>query len=1047
MKILSVEICNIQSLRGKHIIDFTQEPLKDAGLILLTGDTGAGKTTILDAITLALFERTNRHGKEKIAEKVISTDEKEAYVSVKFEVNEKIYTAEWKARIDEGKKKKKKQKEYVTETWFTDHQDESKSFKQKNTKSKAQEAILKVLKLDFEQFTRSVMLAQGEFAKFLKSASKDKAAILEKITNTQIYSQISIETFERHKAEKQKLENLQAQLQHISFLSEEEVQENKNQQKQLEAENKNLEKEINEISEKIQLFRQLEQVSNQILEWQQQEKELLTRQASIQKLQELCHWHEKTLPLHNQFSLLESYQTDFERKNSEIIRIAEHIQKAQESIAQEQAKQTQKETELQNFKPLKEKVSQIIQEKIIPAQNQIQHLSEEKKRVQEHLQRLEQDFKKNIQQAKIKWQKSETISENQEKNQIVEQKIDELGKLLESFSENELNQKIEREQNIAIELRNLRNLQEKENSHLQELQEKQNELQNAQNELVELQAQIQLAEEKKAFYQEKVNFENQKKNFSELRKELQEGKECPLCGSTHHPFAQNISFELSEAESKLKESEQLLKELQEKRVQNPSQTLRTLLERLEKELKNLQTEIQQKSKNLEKENIRLQNIEALIVEKENEVENQKQALQKLREWQAELNRQKTEQHILRIENQLLQENLKYENLDKNQREVAQKYQSAKDECRQIVPEIQFESYQELQEGLKKRQDVLEQTLGNIQEMLQQNLNKLTAFEAQKKQMEVDLANLSEKISIERSALEIAIREIGLQNLNELQSRILDEKTFRKYKTEVEDYEKKYTKIQSLLAEKIQEQKDLLAKVPANINLQDLENKKRDFDHKRSENQQKLGSISEKLASNEKNYQKHQELKKIIENQEIVVGKWEKLLKLIADPKDKFARVAQNITLEQLIQRANRHLQNLSDRYELQKYDKEEELSLCIVDRLQADTIREVSTLSGGETFLVSLALSLGLADMASRNVEIGMLFIDEGFGTLDANTLDTALNVLETLQNSGKTIVLISHLAEIKERIFTKISVEKTGKGFSRVVLPSGSFTKNVPEN
>ncbi len=1028
MKILSVKMCNIQSLRGEHLIDFTQEPLKNAGLILLTGDTGAGKTTILDAITLALFERTNRHGAQKIAEKVISTNEKEAYVSVQFEVDEKKYTAQWRAT--------KKKDKYETEIWFIDHQDHTKNFTQKNAKSKAQEAIQNILKLDFEQFTRSVMLAQGEFAKFLKSAPNEKGIILEKITNAHIYRQISLETSERYKAEKQKLENLQIQLQHISCLSEAEVQENKNQQKQLEAENKSLEKEINEITEKIQLFRQLEQVSNQILEWQQQERQLLTRQASIQELQKLCYWHEKTLPLHQQFGLLESYQIDLERKNSEILGIAERIQKAQESIAQEQAKQTQKETELRNFIPLKEKVFQIIQEKIIPAQNQIQHLSQEKKRVQEHLQELEQEFKKVVEQAKIKWQKSESISENQEKSQIIEQKIDQLEKLLEGFSESELSQKIERNHNITIELKNLKNLQEKENLNLQELQKKRNELENAQNELIELQTQIQFEEEKKALYQEKVNFENQKKDFAEYRKKLQEGKECPLCGSTHHPFAQNITFELSEAESKLKASEQLLKELQEKRAQNQAQSLRTLVEHLEKELNNLQTEIQQKSKNLENENIRLYSIEALIVAKEKELENQKKALQKLREQQKELNRLNTEQNILRIENQLLQENLNYESWDKTLQEVSLEYQNAENECRQIMPEIQFENYREFQEKLKRYQEHLEQELKNTQEILQKNLNELTAFEAQKKQMEIDLANLSKKISDERTTLEMAIREMGLQSLNELQSKILDKETFRKYKTKIEDYEKEYDKIQSLLVEKIQEQKDLLEKVPANISLQDLENKKQYLDRKRSQNQLEIGSIREKLENNEKNFQKYQKLQKSIENQEFVVKKWEKLMKLIADPKDRFARIAQNITLERLIQKANKHLQNLSDRYQLQK-DKETELNLYIVDRFQANTIREVNTLSGGETFLVSLALSLGLADIASRNVKIGMLFIDEGFGTLDANTLDTALNVLETLQNSGKTIILISHLSEIKERIFTKISVEKIGNGFSKVVLLS----------
>jgi exonuclease SbcC len=1041
MKILSVEIYNIQSLRGKHFIDFTQEPLKSAGLILLTGDTGAGKTTILDAITLALFERTNRHGAQKIAEKVISTDEKEAYVSVKFEVNEKIYTAQWNV--------KRKKDKYETEMWFTDHQDESQSIKQKNSKEKAQEAIQKVLKLDFEQFTRSVMLAQGEFAKFLKSAPKDKAAILEKITNTQIYRQISMETFERHKNERQTLENLQTQRQHINFLNETEVQGYQNQQKELETENRNLEVEIKEIAEKIQLCKQLEQVSNQISDLQKQEEQLQAKKVSIQKLEELCNWHEKTLPLHHQFGILKNYQTDFERKKSEIIKIDEDIQKKKKIIAQEQSNIKQKEAEKKIFISQKEKVSQIIQEKIIPAQSQIQRLSKDKEQLQERLKKLEQDIEKAIKQAKIKWQKSQNIDENQKKSQIVEQRINELEQILEKASENELNQKIEKEQKIINELESLKKLQEKESSLLQELQVKKKELQNAQKELIELQTQIQFSEEKKALYQEKVIFEKQKKELSELRKELQEGKECPLCGSTHHPFAQNITFELSESETEknLKESERLLKELQEKILQNQAQTLSTLVERLKKDLKELQTEIQQKSKNLENENINLQNIGELITTKEKEIETQKKELQNLRESQTELNRLKTEQHILRIENQLLQENLKFENLDKDWQEAELKYQKAENECRQIVPEIQFRSYQEFQEELKRHQEHLEQELSKTQEILQQHLNLLTAFEAQKKQIETDLENLSKKISSEQLVLEKAIQEIGLQNIDELQSKILDEKTIKNYKTEIENYKKKCTENQSLLAEKIKEQENLREKVPAKVSWQELEGKKQALEQKRSENQQRLGSIREKLESNEKDLKKYQELQKNIENQEVIVNKWKKLSDLIANPQDKFARIAQNITLEQLIQRANRHLQNLSERYALQKDDREKELSLCIVDRFQADTIREVSTLSGGETFLVSLALSLGLADMASQNVEIGMLFIDEGFGTLDANTLDTALSVLETLQNSGKTIVLISHLAEIKERIFTKISVEKMGKGFSKVVLPLQSFTENAPEN
>jgi exonuclease SbcC len=104
-----------------------------------------------------------------------------------------------------------------------------------------------------------------------------------------------------------------------------------------------------------------------------------------------------------------------------------------------------------------------------------------------------------------------------------------------------------------------------------------------------------------------------------------------------------------------------------------------------------------------------------------------------------------------------------------------------------------------------------------------------------------------------------------------------------------------------------------------------------------------------------------------------------------------------------------------------------------VDSYQADAVRPMATLSGGESFIVSLALALGLSDLASRKVQINSLFTDEGFGTLDAETLDTAISALENLQTKGKTIGIISHVDALKERIGTQIQVTKQVRGWSKI--------------
>ena len=133
--------------------------------------------------------------------------------------------------------------------------------------------------------------------------------------------------------------------------------------------------------------------------------------------------------------------------------------------------------------------------------------------------------------------------------------------------------------------------------------------------------------------------------------------------------------------------------------------------------------------------------------------------------------------------------------------------------------------------------------------------------------------------------------------------------------------------------------------------------------------------------------------------------------------------------------ANSQLIKLTDRYLLIR-DKEQPLDLNVIDNYQAGEVRSTKNLSGGETFIVSLALALGLSKMASKKVRVDSLFLDEGFGTLDEDTLETALETLASLRQDGKLIGVISHVAALKDRITTKILVEKGPGGKSRISGP-----------
>ena len=176
----------------------------------------------------------------------------------------------------------------------------------------------------------------------------------------------------------------------------------------------------------------------------------------------------------------------------------------------------------------------------------------------------------------------------------------------------------------------------------------------------------------------------------------------------------------------------------------------------------------------------------------------------------------------------------------------------------------------------------------------------------------------------------------------------------------------------------------------------------------------------------------------IKKQEGVCRKWMGLMNLLGGSQDAFNTYVQRLTLKNLIDLANLHLYKLNRRYSLQlnpQYKAGEELNFKLVDHYQADDTRLTDTSSGGEKFLISLSLALGLSDLASHNVSIGSLFIDEGFGTLDNDTLETVISTLETLKAQGKTIGIISHVDSLKERIPVQIQVLKKSYGVSIVEM------------
>ena len=225
-------------------------------------------------------------------------------------------------------------------------------------------------------------------------------------------------------------------------------------------------------------------------------------------------------------------------------------------------------------------------------------------------------------------------------------------------------------------------------------------------------------------------------------------------------------------------------------------------------------------------------------------------------------------------------------------------------------------------------------------------------------------------------------------------------------------------------------------VQAPPTLEELNARLADLQAQRSTFSEQIGAHRALLANDDQLRTHQQALMAQISSQTAESDLWQRLDGLIGSAKgDKFRKFAQGLTLDHLLQLANQHLARLHGRYLLRRKSTGE-LELEIVDAWQGDAARDTRTLSGGEGFLVSLALALALSDLVSNKTSIDSLFLDEVFGSLDGDTLEIALTALDSLNASGKMIGIISHVEALKERIPAQIRVEKGGGiGHSRLVV------------
>lgn len=1089
MKIIRVSFKNINSLAGEHEIDFTRPAFTNTGIFVITGKTGAGKTSILDAITLALYGRTPRVNISQNDNPVMTRGENECYAEITFEVRGKIYTASWQQGLSRTGSLKPVIRRVVNE------KNEIIADKVKESEEKIRE----ILGLSFEQFTKVIMLAQGSFAAFLQADRNDKGELLEQITGTAIYGTISVKVFERAKLEKEKLEKIKIELESIQTLSEEEISNFTLRQNELENEKQALDASIqrgeytvkwlddiallkNQLNNSLQILPSLEQkaleLKNRLNEiesaWAMASEELRRMEPVFKKARELdTRIAEKDKSLQPIIKALTELMKTIENSTKVIQKLQNDIQLAR---SQQEEKQRWAD-EHKIFENLVTHYSAIEQEDQTLKQSyeQISSINQEIIDLQKAL----EVKKKNLEAAREDFLKKETKLRGKEAAiEELQQKLKTLlnGKeLIDYQTENEKITELRGQLTRLIELKetiqNLRTEIKNDSESLEKLRTNTLEVLSA---LEGSQKELQLIEENIRHLNDFIQLARTVQSLEEHRLQLKDGEPCPLCGSTDHPYARGNVPSTDDKEKELDEVKKLQHEiiLKIRKLSEQKASIATQRENLQQKLKNNQEGLENRLRrraeiidqiseiqiNIETSNACL-DIEALrnlLVQKEAKSEQIKkivaeaqkfnQSLVQLRDKEIpalQKEKEVAESHKnaaetdLRVTESTLTERVKIRDDLRYRFEASQNALQQKLSHYGAENTYQLKSFRDAWQENARTLENLNQLITNLQHditlhnqnlenshnLLIQKQNEQQALETEKAALLAQRKNLMGDTPVDAEENRLK------QNIAQLENEKLVAQT------ETQQLLTQLEKLKAIIAEK---NKELTQREQERIT-----DKKREevieelkLQKTKAENMaQEIGAIKEKLQNNAEKLGIQALKMQEKQQQEEIYNKWNTLNELIGS-KDgkKYRNYAQSLTFEYLIDRANLQLQKMSDRYLLIRTDNPKDpFELEVIDKYQNGEIRTVQNLSGGEKFIVSLSLALGLAHMASKNMRIDSMFIDEGFGTLDSDYLDIALSALANLQSEGKIIGVISHLTELKERIPTHVEV--TSVGYGRSVL------------
>ena len=1015
-------------------IDFSE--IANDGLFLITGPTGAGKTSIFDAISFALYGKGSMEERERTNIRSDFADENiETYVQFEFYLKDKrieIYRTPSYEKVGKDGKKNIKNP-YARMIMFQD----DKLIIEECGSDKVTKKVEELLNLNYQQFRQIVMLPQGEFRRFILANSNEREEIFKRIFDISLYEKFEEKIDAMYKEIKRKLEDNKKEVEIIakgilidteefqefvnnSDLSPKKIIQHINQEveqihKSLETINiqknenqsilKNLEEKLQKIKSNNELIDKREAIKKELQELSKQKETMVQKEELLRKLDKV----EKIIPYEENWINLSK-----DLKEKKIL-----LEKLNIELLEREEKQGTIDETFNKFEEDYQKISlrnkeiEELNEKLESLKNyeqldqEFQKLSKQLGEKNKELSKIESEISQN---KKVFEENEHYITANEDINiEILERNLKDIVKY-----ENSCNDLINEYLNFTDIVKRYREIQKEKNDIEQLINRLRDELDRKTHEIILTQA-------------------------YRLAETLEEGKPCPVCGSIIHPDPAKSEGQIV-TEKEIEDLNKKIERAEEKRneIVNKYETIKGENDGTESRVmtnyKRICEELAIEQKEPTEMKSHIENIKKTLQEKlkvqQKEYDEKKDIVNKIKSLKEENKKIKLSLDILQKKKEVLQQEID---------ELKSKILQINMKKKTVAEHLEGKTLKDINREIEEINQFITNTSSKYEEIRkakEANLQEIHSLKGKIATITGDINQLSSKVKESEEKLNKMIRDMELVNYENYKS--LKDKLYLKdqLEEEIEIYNLELQKKKNLLEEYERSVKNIgkIDELPLVEEINEMKEKNEIL----IRNETSLENKKVSLKTTKLEMEKLQKEAQQIEKDYNMIVNLRNVSKGDNDSKVSLTKYVLTYYFEEIIMHANERLMKLTNnRYVMRRSTevldarRKEGLEIMVLDH-NTGKERHIKSLSGGESFEAALALALGLADVVqshSGGISLDTIFIDEGFGSLDPNSLDRAIEVLLELNDSGRAVGIISHVEELKERIFDKIEVIPTAEG------------------